>query len=55
MTPAPNERTGYMRNQIDSPIPLSNEELIAFAEAIQDPETRQAIITILEEAGLLPL
>lgn len=31
------------------------EELRAFAEAIKDPETRQRIITILEEAGLLPL
>lgn len=31
------------------------EELRAFAEAIKDPETRQRIITILEEAGLLPV
>jgi hypothetical protein len=53
--PAPNERTDYMRNQAASPVPLTNEELMAFSEAIQDPETRQAIITILEEAGLLPL
>ena len=34
--------------------PEEHEELRAFAEAIKDPETRQKIITILEEAGLLP-
>ena len=35
--------------------PKEHEELRAFAEAIKDPETRQRIITILEEAGLLPV
>ena len=35
--------------------PNEYEELRAFAEAIKDPETREKIITILEEAGLLPL
>ena len=31
------------------------DELIAFQEAIKDPERRKAIISILEEAELLPL
>jgi len=34
--------------------PNEREELRAFAEAIKDPEIRREIITILEEAGLLP-
>ena len=29
-------------------------ELQAFSEAIKNPETRKEIISILEEAGLLP-
>ena len=37
------------RNIADDP-----EVLKAFAEAIQDPVMRQQIISILEEAGLLP-
>ena len=35
--------------------PHELEELRAFAEAIKDHESRQKIIAILEEAGLLPL
>ena len=38
------------RNIADDP-----EVLKAFVEAIQDPEMRQQIISILEEAGLLPV
>ena len=37
------------RNVADDP-----EVMKAFQEALQDPELRQQIISILEEAGLLP-
>ena len=37
------------RNVADDP-----EIMKAFQDAIQDPELRQEIISILEEAGLLP-
>lgn len=33
---------------------VDQDELKAFNEAIKDPETRKEIISILEEAGLLP-
>lgn len=32
---------------------VCQDELIAFQEAIKDPETRKEIISILEAAGLL--
>ena len=38
------------RNIADDP-----EVMKAFADAIQDPEIRKQIISILEEAGLLPV
>lgn len=38
------------RNLADDP-----EVMKAFANAIQDPELRKEIISILEEAGLLPV
>ena len=34
---------------------VGSDELKAFQDAIKDPETRKEIISILEEAGLLPL
>ena len=37
------------RNIADDPMVMK-----AFVDAIQDPEMRQQIISILEEAGLLP-
>lgn len=37
------------RNIADDP-----EVMMAFVDAIQEPELRQQIISILEEAGLLP-
>ena len=38
------------RNIADDPVVMK-----AFVDAIQDPELRQKIISILEEAGLLPV
>ena len=35
-------------------ISVDPDELKAFQEAIKDPELRKEIISILEEAGLLP-
>lgn len=45
-----NDTTALLhRNLADDP-----EVMKAFQEAIRDPELRQQIISILEEAGLLP-
>ena len=46
----PNHDTALLqRNVADDP-----EVMVAFQDAIQDPELRQQIISILEAAGLLP-
>lgn len=47
-----NNKTAVIYTNLDQ---HESEELKAFAEAIRDPETRKAIISILEEAGLLPV